>query len=403
MGVYSQLYKYRETPSFRPLENFLTEALADIFNRLPTPLQIALIVRMLPASCSERLRNTCKEGKKIEARTQVPIVALGSVKRPDVIVYLDGKPLLLFEIKCGAPVGLHGLEVPERDPPMEAEKAILSFQNQLKTYADWIASQCTGDWSGAVVLLTHGTPPPEGFEDEGHGDQSVVCVTRKWKDVGEWLAKNLDLNQSETTYCALASDFNDFLEEKGLMTEFMTSRDLAATALFMPAYRALDHTFQTVISAITSKYPKSRGGNVHRDFDPDGNLYWAWYYLNNRLNPASSKFFIAIGICFPNQGWLDNQKLIPKHEPFFFIFIGDDWEKVKTSKLLSKVPEGWVEIYDGENMVVTRPVSQFEPDPDLRVHSLINWAQKEVGRAMACIPNFEAAPIQKIQEIEAEG
>jgi hypothetical protein len=35
------------------------------------------------------------------------------------------------------------------------------------------------------------------------------------------------------------------------------------TELFMPAYRALVHTFLTVIREIASKYPKSRAGNLH--------------------------------------------------------------------------------------------------------------------------------------------
>ena len=47
MDIYSRLYKYRDTSLLSPLENFLTEALADIFNRLPTLLQIELIVQML--------------------------------------------------------------------------------------------------------------------------------------------------------------------------------------------------------------------------------------------------------------------------------------------------------------------------------------------------------------------
>ena len=402
MGIYSRLYKYRETPLRSQLENFLTEALADIFNRLPIRLQIELIVRMLPASSSMRLRNKCKDKKKMEARTQVSIVAVGSVKRPDIVVYIDETPLILFEVKCGTPLGVHRLEGLKHDRQAEREQTNLPFQDQLKTYVDWIASQCTGNWPGAVVFLTYGTPPPMGFEDEGRGRRCVICVTRKWKEVADWLTKNLDLNEHETTYCALASNLNDFLKEEGLMTEFITSRDLAATALFMPAYRALDHTFGTLISAIASKYPKSKGGNVHQQFDPDGSIYWAWYYLNNKLNPPGSKFYIAIGICFPDQGWLSNQKLIPKQEAFFFIIIADDWENVKVSNVFSEAPEGWTEIFDGYELIITQPVSQFDADPDIRVQSLIDWAQKEVGRAMACTPNFEAAAIQTIQENEAE-
>jgi hypothetical protein len=187
------------------------------------------------------------------------------------------------------------------------------------------------------------------------------------------------------------------------MTDFITSRDLAATALFMPAYEPLTHTFRTVISAVASKYPQSKGGNVHLEFWPDANIYWAWYYLNSKLNPPNSKFYIATGICFP-EGSHESELLVglPKHEPFFFVSIADDWENVTASKLLSKVPKGWQGVYDNFDMIVTRPVSKFEPDPDIRAHSLIDWTQEEVGRAMACIPKFEAAPIQKIQEAVEE-
>jgi hypothetical protein len=400
MGIYSRLYTYRETPSLSPVENFLTEALADIFNRLPRPLQIEFLVRMLPTSCSERLQNKCKDGKKIEAITQVSIVAGESVKRPDMILYLDAKPLILFEVKVGAAVQEHerkdsgGIE-----RPVEADISEIVVQSQLKTYSEWIGSQRSGDWSGAVVFLTHRTLTPEGFENEGREGNSVIGVTRTWKDIGDWIANNLDLNQSETTHCALASDFNGFLEEEGLMTDFITSRDLAATALFMPAYEPLTHTFRTVISAVASKYPKSKGGNVHLEFWPGANVYWAWYYLNSKLNPSDNKFYIAIGICFP-EGSHESELLVglPKHEPFFFVYIADDWEKVMASKLLSKVPKGWQGVYDDFDLIVTRPVSKFDPDPDVRALSLIDWAQEEVGRAMACIPKFEAAPIQKIQE-----
>jgi hypothetical protein len=70
--------------------------------------------------------------------------------------------------------------------------------------------------------------------------------------------------------------------------------------------------------------------------------------------------------------------------------------------LLSEIPDRWVEIDEDYTAVVTRAVSQFEADPDIRAQSLIAWAQEEVGRAVACIPNFEAAPVENISE-EAEG
>ena len=67
MGIYSRLSRYRDTPSLSQSENFLTEALADLFNRLPLQIRIEFLVWMLPSSCSGRLRNKCKEGKQIKA------------------------------------------------------------------------------------------------------------------------------------------------------------------------------------------------------------------------------------------------------------------------------------------------------------------------------------------------
>jgi hypothetical protein len=233
-----------------------------------------------------------------------------------MIVYLDSKPLVLFELKVDAALQ----------------------EQQLETYSGWMGSQCSDDWPGAVVFLTHRTRAPEGFENDGREGSSVIGITRRWKDVGGWLATVLDPNQSETTHCALASDFSHFLEGERLMTEFMTSRDLAASELFMPAYRALVHTFDSVIREINSKYPKLRGGNIHTDFWLD-NSYIGWYYINNSLNPISSKFWISVGIWFPNQkGALGSEKPVglPTHEPFFFVRIEDEWKNGSSRILVGK-------------------------------------------------------------------
>jgi hypothetical protein len=403
VDIYTRLYKYRDTPSKAPTENFLTEALADVFNRLPMPIRTEFLIGMLPDSCSNQLRSKCGEGKQIEAVTQVPIVAAGSVKRPDMIVYLDSKPLVLLEVKIHAPLQEHEIGL-EAEGPVQADSSEIIFQGQLKTYSNWIGSHRLDDWPGAVVFLTHGTRAPAGFEDDGREGNSAIGATRTWKDIADWLKNNLDLNQSEVTYCALASDLRHFLEGQGLMTDFISSLDLAATALFLPRHQALEHTFRTVLSEVVSKHPKSKGGNLRFDFWTDGNAYNAWYFLNNKLNPANAKFWIGIGICFPDQGALgvNDAIALPKHEPFFFVIISDHYENKKVSELLSKIPEGWIRIDDDYSAVVTKTVSQFEADPDVRAQSLITWAQAEVGRAMACIPNFDDAPVANIPE-EAAG
>ena len=227
---------YRDTPSKTPAENFLTEALADLFNRLPPHIRTEFLAQTLPTSWSARLRKKCQNTTRIEAVTQVSVVAAGSVKRPDMIVYLDSEPLVLFEVKVHAALQVHRLGASEIERPLQAETSEIIFQTQLKTYSEWIRLQQSGDWPGAVVFLTHGTQPPVDFENEGRDGNSAIGVTRTWKDVGSWFASNVDLNQTDTTHCALASDFVDFLERRGLMTGFISARDLAATALFVPTY-----------------------------------------------------------------------------------------------------------------------------------------------------------------------
>jgi hypothetical protein len=84
------------------------------------------------------------------------------------------------------------------------------------------------------------------------------------------------------------------------------------------------------------------------------------------------------------------------HSSLFF--FADDWENEPTSKLLSKMPKGWQGLYDDFDVIITRPVSQFDADPDIRAQSLLDWVLGEVGRPIACIPNYEAVTLQKIKQ-----
>ena len=184
------------------------------------------------------------------------------------------------------------------------------------------------------------------------------------------------------------------------MTSFMTSRDLAATALFMPGYRALDHTIKTVISEVAKKYPEPKSGNGGSGFSPDYNSYLAWYYLNNKLNPPNTSFWIRIGICVPDQGALgsENPVGVPRHEPFFFIAFADDPAERRRPLSCSAKSPRVVEINEGFDVVIARPVGQFEAAPDIG-QSLITWAQEEVGRAW---PTSRRPPVENVQ-VEAEG
>lgn len=196
----------------------------------------------------------------------------------------------------------------------------------------------------------------------------------------------------ERHHVSIADDETD-LGGHSPMTEFMTSRDLAAAELFMPSQMALRHTLSSVAKGVLEKYPNSRGGNVHVEFWTEGGVYWSWYFLNQKLNLPRSEFSLAFGICFPEAGSFggaDAGKL-PQHEPFFFILLRDDLRKRRASELLTTTPEGWFQINKEHEAVVVRPISQFDADPDLRAAEITPWAQLEVGRLVALIDGLGAA------------
>jgi hypothetical protein len=401
VSIYTKLFRYRERPSNSPLENFLTEALADLFNRLSLPLRVEFLDQMLPASCSNRIQNICENVHQIEAVTQVSIDALGSVKRPDIVIYVAGEPRVLFEVKIAAAFQAHRIGISAIEPSIEGETddvqgeiAASVIQSQLKTYSDWIRSQQSDDWRGAVVLLTHGTRPPIDFENDGRDRSLAIGVTRTWNDVRSWITDNLDYDQLESTQCALGLEFVEFLEERGVITMGMSTWDFAATELFIPSYKALYETFYEVLSYVGQRYPSVKTGNAKFEFWSDGNAYWGYYWLNQSLNPTGSKFYIGIGVCFPHHvtGALNSTEHvgIPTDEPFFFIYIEDTKENAVSALFTNGLPEGWVALFEGYGAVVTRPVRVFEAGADARKQSLIAWVNEEVGRATASIPNFAA-------------
>lgn len=404
-NIYCRLFQYRERASGSPLENFLTEGLADLFMRLPLRLQVAWLQALLPEACAESLTTRLAATKQLEADTQVSIAVGTSTKRPDIRITADGKPLALIEVKVDAAIQRHSsLQITSDNAPTGVleEHEEMVVRDQLATYADWIRRECLGPWPGAVIFLTHRTNAPRGFEDQESKD-SVIRSVRTWKEVGDWLAANLDLNCMKSTSCALAHDFHDFLEEQGLMTKFLTTRDLATTMLFLPSHPALRHTFEIAAGAVTKKFPKLRGGNLHFDFWPEGDSYHGWFFLNTKLNPPKAKFYIALGICFGG-GELgsDVPGSVPRFEPYFFVLLEDEWSNKKASDCLTKIPNDWVQVAENYVVIVSRKVSSFSSDPDERASEFSAWAIEEIDHLVSCIRGFDEAPMDKAPPDEDE-
>lgn len=391
MGIYTRLFRYRQTESLSPKENFLTEALADLFNRLPADKQTIFLVDALHPSWAEEVRARCGRARVIEAQTQVSIVVDGAVKRPDMVINLDDHPFAVVEVKVDAELQRHAVSVGEG----EATDVAPFDRDQLTTYGLWIAAQGHDGWPGAVVFITHGTRAPEGFGADGR--TGPIETTHKWKAVGDWLADNLDFDDPNDTCGALAADLYEFLSEENLMPEFMTAQDLAATSLFLPSAANVRHTFSAVLKEVSRVHPGARSGSVKVDDWPEANAYIGWFYLNRGVNVKRSAFALSIGICFGGNSALSDQDstVLPRHEPFFFIYVADENNRVPITDIFATVPEGWKLLHKDWSAVALRTLGSFPAAPDLRAEALIAWATAEVGRVLAHIQTYQGGPAEE--------
>src|SRR5688572_9681217 len=130
--LYGRLFRYKARPDREPLEDFLSEALADLLGRMPRAEVTAFLDHAFQqsrsASFSSELADT-----KLEWRTQESVPG-GII---DLVLFADGTPRLLIENKTWS-----GFQ----DHSTVEEEA-----NQLHTYCRWLAEECPRDGPCAVL------------------------------------------------------------------------------------------------------------------------------------------------------------------------------------------------------------------------------------------------------------
>jgi hypothetical protein len=134
-SFYGRLFKYRERKAKAPLENFLTEALADLLNRMPKDeLDDFVSNLLLEGEAASIWREVMAGGHvKVSCRTQFPITN-GSILDILLIAH-DAKPLLVVENKVGAAVRTgHPSEGDEGD--RDSGQAAEQVGDQLDQSAD---------------------------------------------------------------------------------------------------------------------------------------------------------------------------------------------------------------------------------------------------------------------------
>lgn len=241
MSVYNRLYKSLPREGHSQRENFLTEAFADLMNRLervfPTESRHFIVDTLLRNRAENRsadaLARRVALAKHIRWDTQQPIwLGDSSRKRPDIAINIDGKCALLVEVKIAAAFTKRTRRSPKE--LAENEEAVEQAPTQdifyqLDDYGKWLFDH---DPNAALVLLTHSKEAPE-FLTSG-GDSRYWTQLRSvchWRGVYSWLHDWANKNGGNTDAESLARDFLEFLEEEG-MSE-MNEKDVQMLNAFL--------------------------------------------------------------------------------------------------------------------------------------------------------------------------
>jgi PD-(D/E)XK nuclease superfamily len=291
-SLYARLYTYRERRDRRPLEDFLTEALCDILNRLPRAEMSGFAAELfLPREALEAWDLQFDRTVEYHWTTREPT---DDGRIPDLVLYRGDQPMIVVENKVGAGLALH----------------------QLEDYGRWLKDYCAGrDWPGVIVFLTHYTPPPEDFGASAEGIYGVrwqrVC---RWPAVWKWLDAKGSLRTTEqfrNAWQVLAKELAEFLREKEVISDTMTQLDFAAAKMYIASASRTRRLFERLWNEAIAPNWKDVGfkhdpSQVMRgplEYDSERGVIWDWINLSAPYAAA------------PQASYLDGASRSPKSVP----------------------------------------------------------------------------------------
>lgn len=354
-SLYNRLFRYRSRQDHQPLEDFLTEALADLAGRMPREDLVELIGWCFRDTA--RPPNLARlNGAKVSFITQVAVP--GGVA--DLVMYVDGRPMLVVENKTWSGFRDHGS--PERPA------------NQMTTYCKWLM-EASGDAECAALLITGTNDAPPGFHDGG-GYAVAARGQVTWASLGRWLSSRLPAVEERRTWHDLAAELIVFIREKDLDSETFTTSDLAALTLVMPAMDRWDATLRSMWSAaddIRKRFLDSR--HYSCKFQPEAGLYWNWKYEPRRS--SGKKAYVGLGIRLPEMSsWYPGLQL-PSSPHMIVIVSTDDGRLIHSGP----PPEGWLIDDEDGDRVRALPTSELPLDPGRRIERLNSWMRETLAGA----------------------
>lgn len=369
------------------MEDFLTEALADLLNRMPPTLAARFVAEVLLRPDQARAMSlVLSSGGALVWRTQVQIT---SPRRGviDLLALVGDRPLVVVESKIQSGIRIHGKSVDSvgRSTSEAPAQLDVEIQTQLTTYRAWLSEQRRDQaGQGAVVLMTHATaPPPEYVGSSLDPDDGPLRSACSWRDVARWLratALQTDLDTAPA-WLILASELASFLAENGMNPDLMGSRDLATLHLYVESADRITATFELIGKACAGLIAASTG-QYGPEADTEGGVYWAWVYPKVPHAPGGAKWFVGWGVRFPEASmwWANAEPALPK-EAHAFLHIGSDSSRVPLPLSSTKLPVGWSR--SGADLVIAKPLSAFISTPAALAEGIGQWASNTGQEALA--------------------
>lgn len=402
MSLYGQLFRYRCTDDRTPLEDFLTEAIADLLNRLPLNVLVDFVhVLFIRDSVSMALiAPILRSGAIIHWETQRRIQAFGSTYILDLVLTVDSAPVIVVENKLWSPVAEHsnrGVVLGNLDNVSGCEgydsgiqpAEYLFFRNQLKTYGYWLSCNTIDVCFSAIILLTHGTPPPKGFCASPLEYRVTYANVCRWSEVWRWLMEQPTELGAPSAWRVLANELANFIKERGMSSDPMTLTDVSCAHVFLSTKTKdrIDNTFSAISEKAGPVLDRLGNGKVYdTSYNCEGSVIWAWKYIKPPYAPTPKDWFISWGILFPSSSswWQEAHPRLPT-DTCVFVVLGSDSESIQISELRTEdLLDGW-STSDECELITARSLNTFPTDPLDMTEHISTWVSGEVERILPTI------------------
>lgn len=395
-SLYTRLFTYRERDGQKPLENFLTEALADVLNRLP-PVELREFIAglLLPTGASFSWLDDLAQGNNARLwKTQVQADFGGDRNRPDLVFYVDAKPVVVVEVKVDAALGggskraargigdAHPARAAEPD---ESGPAI----DQLDRYGRWLCSAAANEREAVLVLLSRSTEAPGRLREKARATAPCWRHTR-WHEVWRWLRAHgrSPADAPGPSWKDLCAELADFLEERNMSSEFMSPHDLAAVQVAIGSVDRVANTFDRVGKAVKQELGElAVQGTPGLDYKSEGGVIIGWLYLRK---PQKGYWSINWGIRFPEVGsWWKDMNLPDADRVHAYVLLAHERGNGPLLDKLpkGKLPQGWWTSADNE-LVAIQPLHQFPAAPEDLASELTSWTRGKVAEIKALLPHI---------------